>query len=455
MLNTITEDGSNCLRATALLSLVLLLSESTFGESSPAITETADVPDLADVSGDTQERLAAARLRYQQSLQNEMYREAADAGKLYIDALLSSPDYDNQEWGSALTRLGEAQRLSGNNEAAVENFHHALTVLEEQSDRLNVALVEPLLGMSRAYIDMRDYRYAIESLERAIHIQQVNDGLHSMQQGKPLSDLSEMYFQLGNHRQAIATQQAHLSVYNRKFPGDDLNKLPALYSHASMLHRAGRLIESQTAYRRIISMIERVDGSRSLHLLPAIYRISELLSNNHIVDGYDGNYAARRFLQRAVYIAKKHDDATPLQRADAYIAMGDYLSRRTMDRAAALRRYQNAWTALSTDDRWLEERDERFSEPTLLNVIPASTAPVVRNQLMLSATSEEELRNRILLRYDVDRLGSAENISVVEGDPSGYWDPIVVAHVKKFIHRPRLENGEAVQHSNLTFEIRH
>ena len=59
----------------------------------------------------------------------------------------------------------------------------------------------------------------------------------------------------------------------------------------------------------------RIDGGKSLALLPAIYEFADLLKNHTIADGINGTYKAGRFLRRAVFITEKNKDATALDRA--------------------------------------------------------------------------------------------------------------------------------------------
>jgi len=403
----------------------------------------------------SQESLTLARTRYDQAVKAELYNEAADASKLYINALLQDPNHDPKEWGQALGRLGEAQRYTGEFDAAIENYMHAIEVIEFETNRLDPLLIEPLLGLSRVLEDSGNYRVAIVSYQRLLHVQQVNQGLHALEQGKALNELSEVYFRLGNFQRANAIQQSYLSLYNSNFPGDNLQQLPALYSRADMQYKTGHMIDAQLSYRRIISMIERADGPQSLHLLTAIYRLTELLQNNRIMDGIDGSYVARRYLRRAVYIAEKQDGASNLERADSRIAMGDYLSVRTGDRRAAMRNYVSAWQQLNVDDTLRAECDARFGDPTLLNEFPAYSTPAMRKLIMLSQVGADDLSGRLIVRYDVDVEGRTQNIELIEGDPSGYWNPIVVDHVDRFIFRPALIDGEPVESSTQFYEIKY
>jgi len=437
-------------RAVAGIVLATLASLAT-AQTDPPIVDATE----AEVDASSKEGLALSLLQYQQAIAGELYNEAADAGKVYISTLLKDPDHDRREWSFALSRLGHAQHQAGQIDAAVENYTLAVEVIESESDRLDIRLAYPLRGLSRALVAAGDYRAATSSYRRLLHVQQVNHGLHTLGQAQSVSELSELYYRLGDFQQANALQQSYVSIYTQNYPGDNLQKLPALYSQANMYARTGLLIDSQKSYHKIIAMIERADGAQSLHLLSAIYQFSDLLQHNRIHDGADGNYRARRFLRRAIYIAEHHEDATNLDRADAYIAMGDYLSLETFDKRAAMRQYVAAWEQLSADPTLAVERETRFGTPTVLNAMPPHSATSMRKLLMLSQVSDDELVGRLAVQYSIGPDGRTRDLQVLEGDPTGFWDPVVVNHIDGLIFRPGIVDGEPSEYVNNVYEIQY
>jgi len=427
------------------------LTSFAAAETGPPVVDPAET--AADIS--SKETLALALLQYQQAIDGELYTEAADAGKVYIGALLKDPNHDPKEWSRALARLGHAQHQAGELAAAIENYTLAVEVIESETDRLDLLLAVPLQGLSRAQNDAGNYRAAVASYKRLLHVQQVNQGLHTLGQAQTVNELSNVYYTLGDFQRANALQQSYVSIYSRNYPGDDLQKLPALYSQATMYTRTGRLIDSQKSYHQIIAMIERADGGKSLHLLTAIYQFSDLLQNNYIVDGNDGSYKARRFLRRAMYIAENHENASNLDRADAYIAMGDYLSLETFDKRAAMRQYFAAWEQLSDGSEWTDERDDRFGNPTLLNALPAKSATSMRKLMMLSQMDVNERSAHLAVQYTVGEDGRTRDLQMLESDPTGFWDPVVLNHVDGLIFRPGIVDGEPIEYQERVYEIRY
>ena len=370
--------------------------------------------------------------------------EATEAAASYITTLLATPDYSRGEWAESLFRLGEAQRHAGESEAAVENYLLAIEIYHDEGDRLSENLIDPLTGAAHALADMREYNPAIELFERAVHLQHVNFGPSHPAQADSLQSLSDLYMALGDHDRALASQRAVTTVYSKNYPDDDLRKLPALMAEADMQAKTGNLVTSHLNYRRIIAFIERADGDLSPELLDALFRISDLLVNNEIKDGYDGHDLARRYIERALYIVDNNEDISSLQRADAYIAAGDFLASQTPQRDKALRRYRTAWDILVADESLNAELIERFSDPTLINEVPTGTPPAMKMLIDSLAGLDPQPSTIISMRFDVDDTGTPRNIEIIEGDPSGYWDEIFERHVGKFVYRPRFDNGEPV-----------
>lgn len=407
-------------------------------------------------SGEPTDRYALddAQSTFDRLFEAEQHLEAVDAGKLLISLLLQEEEVDHIEWAQALTQLASAQRMAGDLLASIQNYETAIEVIEVDSDRLNKTLIEPLWELSRTYVETGDLDAATNAYKRTLHVHRVNFGLNNIQQTEFLSEMSEVYFQLGDFSQADALQQFYVNLANLNYPGDNLLKLPAMYSRAGMLNRMGRNIKSQELYRRIIGIIERADGSRSLELIRALNEISDVFLYNEIIDGYNGTEQARRYLRRVVNIVEKHEDATGLQKADAHLAMGDFLMLKTADPAAAMRNYRTAWDCLSADSEFLAERDERFAEPVALNDVESNSTPIFW-ALKASAAYDTDKKGIVVVNYDVDKRGEVKNPRVIESEPAGYRDYIVLLHLRDVVFRPRFVDREPSPSLDRRYELRY
>ena len=407
-------------------------------ESSMALAATG----AEELSRD--EALAGAMREYHQAYQGGLYDEAAANAAKYIGILLSDKSFSKTAWAEALVHLGNAQRRTADYGAAVENYELAIEALLEETNRLDASLITPYLAAGEALVESGQYGAATGMLEFAVHLQKVNGGLYNIEQTGPLTQLSTAYLKLGDHERALSTQTTNLNVVDQNYPGDDIRKAPAMLAQARILAETGQLNDSHRVYRRTISMIERAEGTDSPDLLPAFYEMVDFITNNDIQDGFDGETRGRRVLQRAIYIAETSETATPVHRADAYIEMGDYLSTNTMNRVGARRNYQKAYRQLATDATYEKELQQRFAQPTLLNTIPRTSAPDMRNMLLAVRKHGGDPDARISVGFDVDESGFPRNIRIAEGVSDTYWSRLAVEHVDRFIFRPQLVDGEAV-----------
>lgn len=220
-----------------------------------------------------------------------------------------------------------------------------------------------------------------------------------------------------------------------------------------MLVRTGSNFKALKAYRRIIVLIENAEGSDSLKLVPALTATAHLLANATIVDGEDGNAKARRYLRRAIAVAEKNESASPADRAEAYIALGDFLSVQSPNRNAVIRAYERAWYLLEDEAEFHDLRDQLFAEPRHLNPVPGGS-PAMLLSLLRNASEPETTKNGyILVRYDVDRKGRSDNVRLVESTPQGLYDYVVLNHVRNFAFRPKFVDGEPVRSADRQFEI--
>ncbi len=139
----------------------------------------------------TEYTLEYAQGTFDRFYEAENYIEAVDAGKLVIQVLLQEEEIDEPLWGDALTQLATAQRKSGDLDSAVLNYQAAIDVIEQHSDRLNSKLVDPMLGLSRTYVDAGEYDSAIDTYKKTLHINRVNFGVHNSEQSELLVEMSE------------------------------------------------------------------------------------------------------------------------------------------------------------------------------------------------------------------------------------------------------------------------
>lgn len=379
--------------------------------------------------------------------------ESIDAAKLSIETLLEEQTYDPLEFAAALTTLAEAQRRAGHYDASLENYGRSVELIADGTNYLSGSLIRPLQGLARAHRDRGDLDTAAEVFERALHVHQVNHGLYRLDQSEMLLEASELHIQRGDTAAALTLLEHNVAIARRNFPDDPMSTLPALYARADMLSRTGDNMTSQKKYRRIIDLIEDEAGKRSVELLPALHRIADVFLYNEISDGYKGAQQAKRYLRRAILIAERSPDASAIDKADAHIAMGDYLMLKSLNVAAAARSYRTAWDVLSADEDLAAARDQRFGNPTALNDVPSNTAwPIV--SMRRSAERSADPNGFVVLAYDVAENGRVDNVEVLQSEPGGQHDAAVANHLQGLVFRPRFIDGLPQLAGGNRFEIR-
>lgn len=404
---------------------------------------------LTDSEFDIQDTLQT----YHGSIAEKQYLEAGDSAKLALAALLQDPDHDRMVYGQLLTLLADSQFFAGQYGPAIQNYELAIDAIQYARDRLDNALVTPLLGLSRCLAATSRYPDAIRNYQQSLHVHQVNNGLFREQTAEIVAELSEVYFASDDFDRAKGMQDLYVAVIEREFPGDNIARLPSMYSRADMYYRTGDYLRSYNGYRRIIALIESAEGSRSLHLVPALTATAALLAGSPIVDGEDGTKKARRFLRRAIAITEGSAEASVPVKADAHIEMGDFLITMTANSNSAIRSYQRGWTYLDSDAQYHQRRDNLLGEARLLNPIPAGTPAAMLSLLDNAANPDTAKSGYIMVEYDVGRDGRSENIRIVESTPPGLHDYIVRNHVRSFAFRPRFADGEPVPSTGLMFEL--
>lgn len=391
-------------------------------------------------------------LDYQKYFAEQQYLEASESAKMALAFLLRDPGYDRMAYGQVLVFLADAQYYAGLYGPATQNYEMAIEVIQSARDRLDSDLVAPFLGLSRALLATHQYPEAIRNYQHSLHVRQVNTGLYNEQVAEIAAELSEAYFTANDFEQAKRVQDFYVATVERVYPGDNLARLPSMYSRADMLSRTGNNSHSHNAYRQIISLVERADGRESLLLVPALTAAADLLGSNRIVDGYNGTEKAKRYLRKAIAITERNVAASIPSKADAHINMGDFLCARTANRNSAIRSYQRAWAYLDGDPQYHQRRDELFGHALLLDPVPPGTPSAMLSLLANSGNPDTVKNGVILVRYDVGQDGRPENVRVVESTPPGLHDYIVLNHVRSFAFRPRFQEGEPIRSTDLTFE---
>jgi tetratricopeptide (TPR) repeat protein len=102
---------------------------------------------------------------------------------------------------------------------AIEQRLEAIRIVEARDGARSKELAEELLSLAALYREAGDHLLAIGTLERALDVVRINDGLHSLEQVPVIERLIENRVALGDYSGAAALDQSVLELVSRD-PGD-------------------------------------------------------------------------------------------------------------------------------------------------------------------------------------------------------------------------------------------
>jgi tetratricopeptide (TPR) repeat protein len=154
-------------------------------------------PALPDGATD-EEQLMYQYSRYLDLLDDHVYDVADTVAKRVVELTLKVRGPKSTEYSKALINLAIVQHYTGQYDAAQQNFQSAIEIIENNEDRLNAQLVNPLKGLGASQLDAGRPDLANETFSRAVHVTHVNEGPHNLDQVEILESLAETHLRLGS-----------------------------------------------------------------------------------------------------------------------------------------------------------------------------------------------------------------------------------------------------------------
>ena len=393
---------------------------------------------------------------YKSAVANNSYDEADTLAKRMVELAIGLFGLDSHESAKALTNLGLVQQKNKDYESAVLNFTAAIGIIERIEDRLNSELVNPLRGLGAAQLGSGRPDLAKRAFDRAVHVTHVNEGPHNLLQIRILEDLAETYLSVGETSEAL---DVHQFIYNLEARNADLKSeeiIPALERQAEWLHRMSIYEKERITWRRIINILEDSRGKKDLSLIEPLTKLgtSYLYISNFQAENFsEGSVASGdTYLKRAIRILESNPDAPWSTMQKSIVTLGDYytLSGRA---TKANRIYKEAWEILSDGEERLQTRANTLEKPHILQGI---NPPKYYN-----STHTEDGENKpenfeigsIVMSYRVSYRGSTRDVEVIDASPAGLttMEYSLGRELRNMVHRPRMEDGEAVDTLNQTY----
>jgi len=381
-----------------------------------------------------QERLVAQD-RFLELYDAERYAEAASAATEIIELTRQMYGDDSERLAEPLVNLADVQMRLGDLLGAEANFQSAIKLIEKAEGILAPALINPLLGLGATYGRAGLYPQAEQALQRALRVNHVNEGFYNAEQFRIRDDLSRTYLELGDLEQANFHQEAQVGIQERRLGEDDPEVLDTLYKLAAWYQRSGQPAAARLTYGNALRRLRNTADAnaaarvRPLKGIAASYRTEGALAESVQV------------LKRAVSILDAEPEPDRIERAAILVELGD-IYQAFGKQNSAVESYTRAWNDLSTDSAYAEERDRYFADPTRVAGPYLPRRYPEREALGLDA---DALGNGyVLVGFRVSEAGRADDAAVLESEPAGLMDKVVLDAVRQSAFRPRFEAGAPV-----------
>ncbi len=417
-------------------------------------TATQAPPDLADVVGPTstlseEEELLAQFRRFRELMDNNVIDEADIVAKRIVELAIRTNGPRSLDTARALTNLAIVQHRTEQFDASIQNFEGAIEIIEDNTDRLDAMLINPLKGLGAAQLANGRPDQAVQTFGRAVHVTHVNEGPHNVDQIAILESLAETNLILGELDQARDVHELIYNLNERHYRANMLDLVPSLTRRARWQHRTGYYNDERATYRRIIRILEQKKGKDDLSLIEPLI---ELGRSYYFVDTNDGEtftqtnpYNAEIYFKKAVRIAEDSEQSTWIHQADTKLALADYFMQQ-QSVPSARKVYRDVWELLSAEDERLEHRRRTLEElnPLVLGAVPDFAGDASRGDLVSSDIDVRE--GTVAVSFDVSSRGRVSNLQVVEFSPADFPEMLrnVQRQVRTRLYRPRFRNGEPV-----------
>lgn len=421
----------------------------TDGESGE---EAAEAPDLTP-----REELVEAYESFRTMLGDGVLDEAESLAKRVVELSIEIYGPRSNDTAKALTNLAIVQHQTQQYDAAEQNFETAVDIIEENEDRLNAQLVNPLKGLGAAQLANGRPDLAADTYSRAIHVTHVNEGPHNAEQIGLLEALAEVSLRMGEIEEARDLQQLIFGLQMRHFDGREMEMVPMLMDRAKWQHRAGLIFDERATYRRVINIIEDEAGDEDLRLIDPLTRLGRSYFTPDLsgVSSYQpaAVTTGEIYFKRAARIAEDHPDSDWKTLASTKLALGDfYMHQGNEQRARTI--YRDAWTLLSGDEERLAMRQRTLERPTTLRVgvLPEFAGEAAESPRRIRETGDLR-RGEIRLSYKVSSRGRATDVRLLEARPEEFTDMLTDTQreLRGRLFRPVFVDGEAVTSDEQVF----
>lgn len=366
-------------------------------------------------------------------------------------------------------------------ETTLDVYRQQLAALEEVSSTYDPNVGETLAGMGRVLLQLGHHEEAIESYQRAMHIQRVNNGIYSLAQEPMLRGLVNAYQAVGDMSNASIAFQHLYGIYTTSLSADDPQLVDFLREKSHWHLLAYNRNPARSALEHLIHaqqlLVQGIAAALKNHHIATASLVSMwrgLATTNYYIADHNRNYPigeqpdftftsgprlhdlrrddsaqmaiksysnGRIALQEVINTLYDSGEADKEELARAIADLGDWDLLFGRQRTASAS-YKAAWDTLAETP---EKRAALFAQPQLITMGPGPDAYRTRS----------EDNSYVVARFTVTPDGKPDDAEIIEMFPPDD-DGLArtgLKSVRSLRFRPQLANGEAVASSDIIYRV--
>jgi tetratricopeptide (TPR) repeat protein len=460
------------LGAAALLEPVAHAQDTPSAGTSQQVTSFV-APDDATPESERRTLYEAYRFKYEAT----EYEEALKPAERLLEVTELELGSQSGELIQPLIDLAALQEINGDVAGAWRNYLRSVELIELHYGENDRRLVEPLTALGKLNNAAGRYEDAIPLFERARYLLRRHEGLWSIAQTEQLVAESKIYLALDDLPLSMSKQAWAYEISLREYGQDSPELIPSLYQlaeHLSAIYTSRDsydklyftcLIERKITwsqdersicpvpaerelYHKAIDIVEMNYGKDDPRLVEPLIRLAESYRDRAARDAsgqyVNVNYTAKSAVDRALAIIESNPDVDKETRVAALVAMGDWYLRFSPVWDKGFEHYRKAWEAAGGGEDGNALTGRYFD--AAVNVYMPAVRPAMRRAHGQWVSQGPIGSGYVLMRFDVDAEGFAQNIEVVEAQPPDWrkQERYVSKALRVARYRPRFEAGEPV-----------
>lgn len=408
---------------------------------------------------------------------------------------------------STLSPDAMAQTLSNANviqaddsaDTGAANYLSAIEDAENELGAYNYALVEPAVDLGLHFQQKDQHAQAVDTLERALHVNRVNKGLHHLDHIPIVDLLVQSHLRLGDWQNAAQQQQLRFWIHKREIQGagEDINEpalnrfVEAAIHYANWQSKAHRFDTGRFPLQQLRDAQNALNDARALmhsrnmlhdHQYLALlntaavnhYNMVVYLSSNEVdpvTGSYTGDQDISDYLLRQNIINENYQKGTAALRQVSELTASDTPNvRHAMAKLnyanwqllfnrpqTARKEYAQAFTAFVASGVDREALNQAFAEPERIKAFTLKHSVSKRISQSAKTKPEDFADNEpyVVATFDVTRSGEVRNVDIEKSWPQDDRRIRLQTRARlassKF--RPALIDGKPVQKKDV--EIRY